>query len=170
MKERFYNIVHRPTPIAGVGLDFSPLLWSIVCASAGKTPQQIEQLVLGQLSPASPFAVPIDGVTYPDEHGTDELLRFDKYNDLAKAVHEQDSISLKELLEVRLGTPQTYAIVLAVALSVHGHDCEIAVAGPDADPSRYPFLVVAPDRQVDLFTVATGGLPTKLRPHRTVKL
>lgn len=170
MRDRFYGLITRDAPVAGIQVDFSPLLWSIAQASSGRTIDQIGQLVLGQLSPASPFASPVEGVVYPDEYGSDELLRHDKHNELSTALKNREAIPLSELLELRLGTPATYSIVLAVALTVHGYDCEVAVTGPDAEPCHYPFLLVAPDKQIDLFTAAIGGQPRQYRPHRKLRL
>jgi hypothetical protein len=169
MKERYYGIVSRKSKVSGVTVDHSSLLWAIVQKAEDLDPHQVEGLVLGQLSPACPLAADLVGVYYPNDHGSDELLRHDRHNELVAAIGSGESILLSELLEMRLGTPESYSIVLAVALACHGHQVELAVTGPAATPPKHPFVVLS-EQSIDLFWVANGGKPRSLRAHRKVKL
>lgn len=171
MKDRYYAIVQRQSKICGVIVDHSSMLWGIVQKAEGLDPHQVEGLVLGQLSPACPLGTALVGINYPDDYGADELLRHDRHNELVAAIGSgsEKSLLLSELLETRLGTPETYSIVLAVALACHDHQVELAVTSPAHEPPNHLFVALS-ERSIDLFWTANGGKPRSLRAHRKVKL
>lgn len=160
------SIVDMDVKVAGIVIDYSSLLASMAAAAAGKTPEQIERLVLGNLSPASPLDCEVHGCQYPDSFGADELLRCDAVHQLAESTHQREYTPLSGLLEMRIGTPETYSITLAVLLKTVGVPCEICITGPDADPRKYAF-VRRGEQQVDLFGDAVGFRPRRLRANKT---
>ena len=149
-------------------VDSCPLLWAITYKAIElETIEQVEDLVLGSLVGFDTFCGNDPCMaSYPNGYTIEEILRWELANG------EDKPYLLSEFLNLRIGTPTTYALVAAIALrSTRESSITICYTSPTNLVKPNHTWLRLDDRTIDLASRSKGKrLPSTLKPDREIGL